>query len=99
MPVWQRVVFQMKRILAATVTALLVATAGVKAGPPSIFIDNQMTAGLAESAQFKKKGKGFKKGAFKKGGKGKLGGQSGPQCFNRCVANGKSGQQCQARCR
>ena len=90
----------MKRIFAATVTVLLIATAGVKAGPPMNLFDAPGAASVAEDAQFKKKGRGFKKGALKKGAfKKKGGGKSGPGCFNKCVAAGKSGQQCQGRCR
>jgi hypothetical protein len=90
----------MKRILVATVTILLIATAGVKAGPPMSLFDTPGVTSLAENAQFKKKGKGFKKGPFKKGAfKKKAGGKSGPGCFNKCVATGKPGAQCQGRCR
>jgi hypothetical protein len=92
----------MKRILVATVTALLIATAGVKAGPPIPFFADQATGNLAEAAQFKKKGKGFKrgKGRFKKGAfKKKGGGKKGPHCFSRCVAKGKFGPECNVRCR
>lgn len=65
------------------------------------FFADQVTDNLAEAAQFKKKGKGFKKGnGFKKSAfKKKAGGKTGPNCFNKCVATGKSGLQCQGRCR
>ena len=86
--------FAMKRTLVATVTALLVATAGVKAGPLIMSPADKASAGLAETAQFKKKGKGFKKGFKKKGG-----GKKGPQCFSICVGKGNSAQQCNGRCR
>jgi len=84
----------MKRILVATVTALLIATAGVKAGPLSLSPVEKVTANLAETAQFGKKGKGFKKGFMKKGG-----GKKGPRCYNKCISEGKAGGQCNARCR
>ena len=82
----------MKRTLVATVTALLVATAGVKAGPLIMSPADMASASLAETAQFKKKGKGFKKG-FKKGGK------KGPHCFSRCIAKGNPAPMCNGRCR
>lgn len=84
----------MKRILAATATILFLATAAVKAGPPLMLPGEKASASLAEAAQFKKKGKGFKRGFRKKGG-----GKRGPHCFSRCVAKGKSGAECNARCR
>lgn len=96
----------MKHILAITVSVLLIATAAVKAAPPLLSPVGENAASLVETAQFKKgkgfkKRKGFKKGmAFKKGPKGKAAMKGkGPQCFNRCVASGKSGVQCQGRCR
>ena len=84
----------MKRTLVATVTALLIATAGVKAGPLMMSPGDKSFANLGETAQFKKKGKGFKKGFKKKGG-----GKKGPHCFSRCIAKGKSGPECNVRCR
>jgi hypothetical protein len=84
----------MKRILVATVTALLIATAGVKAGPLIMSPAEKGSASMAETAQFGKKGKGFKKG-FKKKGAGK----KGPRCYNKCISEGKSGGQCNSRCR
>lgn len=89
----------MKAILVATVTALLLATVAVKAGPLMMSPGDKISASFAENVQFKKKGKGFKKGGFKKGFKQKGGGGKGPQCFNLCVAKGKSGSQCHSRCR
>lgn len=90
----------MKHILAIAVSVLLVATAAVKAAPPLFSSVGESAASLVETAQFKK-GKGFKKRkGFKKGPKGKAAMKGkGPQCFNRCVASGKSAMQCQGRCR
>jgi hypothetical protein len=90
----------MKRILAVAVSVLLVATAAVKAAPPLFSPAGESASSLVETAQFKK-GKGFKKGwAFKKGPKGKAAMKGkGPQCFNKCIAKGNSGMQCQGRCR
>ena len=82
----------MKSILAVTATVLLLATVAVKAAPFSGVVGAENATGL-EAAQFKRKGKGAKKG-FKKGG-----GKKGPQCFSRCIAKGNPAAGCNARCR
>ncbi len=80
----------MKRILAATATVLLLATAAVNAGPLSGALGAKYTTDQLETAQFKKKGKGFKK----KGAKGGKGGK----CWARCIAKVALVNACQTTC-
>lgn len=82
----------MKSTLAVTATVLLLATVAVKAAPFSGMLGAENSQGL-EAAQFKRKGKGAKKG-FKKGG-----GKKGPACFSRCVSKGNPAAMCNGRCR
>lgn len=88
----------MKRILVATVTVVLFATAAVKAAPTMPMFADRNATSLAETAQYRTKGKGkrFKKG-FKKGLK--KGGKKGPHCFSKCAAKGNPGPMCNMRCR
>jgi len=83
----------MKSILAVTAAVLLLATAAVKAAPFSGISGAENSTGRLEAAQFKRKGKGFKKD-FKKGR-----GKKGPYCFSRCISKGNPAAMCNGRCR
>jgi hypothetical protein len=82
----------MMNTLAITAAILLLATVAVKAAPFSGFSGAANTTSV-ETAQFKRKGKGARRG-FKKGR-----GKKGPHCFSRCISKGNPAAQCNGRCR
>ncbi len=79
----------MKSMLAISVTALLFATAAVKASPLLMTMGASSPPNLVDTAQYKKKGKGFKK----KGAKSK-----GDGCWARCAAKSRMANGCDMRC-
>lgn len=86
----------MQRVLVVVVTLFLFATVAVGAGAAWFPVGTHTASGLTEPAQFKKKGKGFKKKGFAKGGKAR---GKGPHCFNRCISQGNATGRCSHRCR